>query len=355
MELHAEILVVGAGPAGLSTAIELANRGIEVLIIERRPQQRALHPRATALSRETMRLFRSWGIADAAVAAGFQSEHVLSVRPSLIGPEIDRVPMDDHEWTCAQDRLEPIMRRHATSLGVRILQAASLVDLDESRGRIRATIAQAGASSGRVHCRYLVGADGARSVVRTLAQIAVSESRDFGEWMSILFHSPLRDYTGDTPCMVYVIDAPTLSGVVLPTDAGDRWIRGVPARDEGAAPRHRLTDQAAAVMVRAAVGVPDIAVRVEAVQTFRMVAALAASFQAGRVLLVGDAAHVFPPASGMGMNLAIGDGVAVARALERALRHGDRNTALAGYEEERRPLVERHLLQDLAPAAAPRN
>jgi 2-polyprenyl-6-methoxyphenol hydroxylase-like FAD-dependent oxidoreductase len=148
--------------------------------------------------------------------------------------------------------------------------------------------------------------------------------------------------------MVYGIANTDPIGVLVPTDATDRWIRGVPWHPEVG---ERLEDYDAACctpLIRSAVGIPTLPVAIQAVQAFGMAAALAERYRVGRVLLVGDAAHIFPPTSGMGLNTAIQDGVVVARCLAHALQNSEAVENLDAYEAERRPVAEQLLASDLA-------
>lgn len=166
--------------------------------------------------------------------------------------------------------------------------------------------------------------------------------------MSILFRSPLRAYTGDPPCLVYGIANTDPFGVIVPTDATNRWIRGVPWHPEAG---ERLEDYDVAFctdLIRSAVGVPELPVTILEMQSFAMMAALADRYREGRVLLVGDAAHVFPPSSGMGLNVALRDGVTAAHSLARAIKDGDAPGTLEAYEAERRPVAEKLLTSELA-------
>jgi hypothetical protein len=87
-----------------------------------------------------------------------------------------RVPFEQHAWTCAHDHLQTVLAQRATAAG-------------------------------------------AHSTVRQASGIVTSRARTFGDWLSIVFRSPLRDYTGDPPFMVYGIGDPATGGVIVPTDA----------------------------------------------------------------------------------------------------------------------------------------
>jgi 2-polyprenyl-6-methoxyphenol hydroxylase-like FAD-dependent oxidoreductase len=344
-----DVLIVGAGPAGLATAVELADRGIAALVLERRPDS-SDHPRATALTAETMDTLRRWGVESDVRRAGFSSEHAMSIRPCLVGPELFRVPFPDHVWTCAQDRLEPILAERARTAGAVIQYRCEAVNTQSVEGGVVATVAgYDGRSSTNVRAQYVVGADGAYSAVREQSGITMTRTREFGNWLSILFHAPLREFTSASPCMVYGIGDPSTGGIISPTDATDRWIRGIPWFPERGERLEDYDTVRCIDIVRSAVGVEALPVAIADVRAFQMVAGIADRYVAGRIVVAGDAAHVVTPATGMGLNLALHDGVSLGRALARTIDGHDGPRALELYERDRRPLAEQLLESELAP------
>jgi len=349
IEERVQVLVVGAGPAGLATALELAGRGLAPLILERRPAPGS-HPRATALTAETMRLITRWGAEPDARRLGFRCEHAMSIRSCLTGPEIHRVPLDGHVWACAQDHLETILAQRAAAAGARLRYGAELTGLHPAGQEVLATVTAAPGPPATIRARYVVGADGAHSTVRQAAGITTSRARAFGDWISILFRSPLREYTGDRPCLVYGIGDPSTGGVIVPTDPADRWIRGIPWHPEQGERLEDFSQQRCIALIRSAAGIPDLPVEITDIRAFTMTAAIADHYRAGRAVLAGDAAHVFTPATGMGLNLAIHDGTALAQVLAATIEQDGQPNTLDQYEQACRPLAEKLLEPELPPA-----
>ena len=200
------MLVVGAGPAGLTAAITLARAGIEVMLIERRKELSSL-PRATTVSIRSMEIFRGWGLEDEirAIAPevewqGWLSETLASADrgeawatgiPTL---EQSAVISPTTPVCAAQDELEPILLAHLRSQpGSRVLLGAELIELETGGGEVAATVRLSDGGVRRVRASHLIGADGAHSVTRRLLGIEMDVGTAVGtaeSARSVLFRAP---------------------------------------------------------------------------------------------------------------------------------------------------------------------
>src|SRR3954454_6238353 len=179
------VLIAGAGPAGLATAITLARQGIESLVIERRVRPGA-HPRATGISTRSMELLRAWGLEAAATAGGVDVEWVGRASETLAS--VDRgvsLPLgmptraEAAEISpCApacipQDHLEPVLAREARRLGSRVGRGGEGVGLEDEGDVVRVRVRDAARGTVRVvTARWVVAADGMRSGIREALGIA---------------------------------------------------------------------------------------------------------------------------------------------------------------------------------------
>ena len=334
-----DVLVAGAGPAGLAAAIELNRHGIPALLVERRAELSS-HPRATVLSLRSMEIVRGWGL-EAAVRARsvgvdsrmLQAETLAdaaSGTPLPVGypsPEESRMVSPTWPACVAQDEVEPLLLDHLLAADADVALGTELTGIVLKADGAQATVrdVRTGAAT-TVHARYVVAADGARSTLRRALGIPMIGPDNLMEGYTTLFHAPLWDVVGERRHLVYSVTG----GTFLPTGPSDRWLFGAPGADASRA----------AQRIRLAAGVPDLPVRVERSRHFSAAAQIAERWRSGPVLLAGDAAHRVTPRGGTGLNLALHDGYDVGWRLAWVLRGWAEDALLTGYEAERRPVAE---------------
>jgi putative polyketide hydroxylase len=360
------VVIVGAGPAGLVAAVTLARQGIGSLLVERNPGLSPL-PRATAVSTRTMELLRSWGLEDevragqleiAAVGA-WAAETLASSEGALLPlghPDFEQVAAASPTTLAAvpQDHWEPVLLRHLEGLGrAEVRFGTELVALDQDADGVTVALREPASGATRtVRAGYLVGADGAHSLTRSLLGIAMEGPDHLREQLTVLFEAPLGEVVGDRRYGIYFIQHPEAGGVFVPNGAGDRWLYG----REWEPRRERLEDYTGARLaglIRTAAGVADLPVRVVARGAFSFAAQVAGRYREGRAYLVGDAAQRMTPRGGMGMNTAVAEGHDLGWKLAWVLRGWAGPALLDTYEAEWRPIGSRRAARSADPGPEP--
>ncbi|WP_342131054.1 FAD-dependent monooxygenase [Hydrogenophaga sp. OTU3427] len=346
--LGRNVLIVGAGPVGLALAIELGHRGISCLLIERNDRV-GYAPRAKTTNVRTREHFRRWGIADTLKAASplgtdYPSNVVFCTR--LAGPEITRFenafycapgrnPLySEHSQWVPQYTVEEVMRAHAETLaGVEIRFRHELKTFEQDGQRVRAVVRDL--ERGRdfdVEADYLVGADGARSLVRELIGAKLEGTYGLSRNYNVVFRAPgLAQAHAHGPAIMYWQvngDAPSLIG---PMDRGDKWFFMPTGIREG----YKLDPADAPALIRQATGI-DLPYEVLSTDEWVASRFLGDKYRDRRVFLAGDACHLHPPFGGYGMNMGVADGVDLGWKLAAVLQGWGGSRLLDSYERERR-------------------
>jgi len=354
--IETDILVVGAGPAGLATAITAARHGARVLVVERRSGTSTV-PRATGVSTHTMELFRTWGIADAVRDASVACEPTMAVRRTLAAEPLAVVPLGfpslrealqaspELPALCPQDLIEPLLVERLRALGGQIEFGARLTGLrHDAAGSILATV-----GGHRVRARFVVGADGPRSTVRSLLGIGMEHLGTLGGHALVVFRPDVAALLGRRPHGLNLIAGnPEVEGILLPAGAG-RWIysRPWPVAEFG-----RPEDRPPGYwdgLIRSATGLASLQPETLTVTWFTMTAEAATAYRHGAGFLVGDAAHRMTPVGGRGMNTAIHDGHELGWRLAWVIRGLAGEALLDSYQEEREPVGRANAERSLRP------
>jgi putative polyketide hydroxylase len=343
-----EVVVVGAGPGGLASAVTLGSYGVETLVVERRSATSTL-PRATVASTGTMELLRRWGLEERAWERSIDVEwHAWACTtmaaadrgaPVEVGlpTRAQAALVSPTSPAClSQDELEPLLEDHlGSSESVRVERGVELVELERERGGYLLTLAGADGER-RVHAAHVIGADGVRSRVRASLGIASEGEALLDERLSILFRGPVWELVGEHRYGIYFVDD---ARAFIPSGKPDRWVFGMDW-DSTVDDLADLTPERMRQWIRDAAGDPELPVEVEGVFPVAFGIGLAERFRDGNAFLVGDAAHRVTPRGGTGLNTAIRDGFDIGWRLGWALRGWAGPELLDGYERERRPVAE---------------
>jgi 2-polyprenyl-6-methoxyphenol hydroxylase-like FAD-dependent oxidoreductase len=347
--IDTDVLIVGAGPVGLAAAIELGLRGIRVLLVERN-ERVGVAPRAKTTNVRTRTHLRRWGIADklaqeAPFGIDYPNDMVFVTR--LAGYELARFrdafnaaparsPLyPEHGQWVPQYALEKVMLEKARSLpGVEVRFGVGFVTASQNEHAVNATLEDTDGAELTVAAKYLVGADGARSAVRTLIGGKMEGRSSLSHHYNIIFRAPgLSKAHTHGPAVIYWQMGKDGFSAVGPMDRDEIWA----FMPSGAKPGDSLTDDEAAALIRQRTGV-DLPYEILSADSWAANELLADRYSDGRIFLAGDACHLHPPAGGYGMNMGVGDGVDLGWKIAATLQGWGGRGLLASYEAERRPV-----------------
>jgi 2-polyprenyl-6-methoxyphenol hydroxylase-like FAD-dependent oxidoreductase len=358
------VLIAGAGPVGLTLALDLAWRGVPSLVVD--PQLEVHpHPRAISIGVRNMEIFRRLGLADDVIDAGVPRDRALDVvyvtrmvereifrfripsiadlmgRRETLAREIPEIAASPYYkcWT-AQSPLERVLRRHAQAERQIELRLGWRLDSFVERGDgVEARIVDASGRTETVAGEYLVGCDGADSAVRRGLGVKLEGRGTLGEALGVYFRAPGLDARlGPDRGVMYWILAPGLGGVIYTIDGGDEWV----FNRYFAAGEAKAADPAA--LVRGAIGM-DVPIEILSVQNWLPRQLVAESYGTRRVFLAGDACHLFVPTGGFGMSTGCGDAADLAWKIAAVREGWGGPKLLASYDAERRPVGRHNTLE----------
>ncbi|AXB47548.1 FAD-dependent oxidoreductase [Amycolatopsis albispora] len=327
-----QVLVVGAGPVGLAAAVSLAQQGVEVTVVDQQAEG-ANTSRAAVVHPRTMEALDRLGVADRLAGLSLRAgRFTIRDRDRVLVPLVfDQVPSPYRTlFMVPQPTTERVLLDRFTELGGKVLRPHRLTALDQDADGVVATVD----GQHRIRARYVVGADGMRSAVRTFSAIGFGDDHADGETFT-LADVRLRD--GGLPrdeVVLFFSGAGMVVSAPLP-DGSFRIVAEVenPPEQPDLAFVQDLLDRRGP-----AAGTARIAEVVWG-SRFRVHHRVADRYRAGRVLLAGDAAHVHSPAGGQGMNLGLRDAVALGEALGAVVK-GAPESLLDEYAATQRPKAE---------------
>lgn len=351
------VLIVGGGPVGLATALELARHGVRALLVERHDTT-TRHPKTRNLNTRTMEIVRGWGptVYDAIVGVNLPpgwTEQIVYTR-TLAGEELGRMPTTGFAGPGAdvsqevpvlssQDVFEPILRRAAEATGLADLRfghEASGIQCGTRPADERVVVSMTERATGRgyrVEADYLVAADGASSPIRTELGIDMEGLRGIGHFVNVYYRADLDRWVAHRPAILYWVVSDQVRGVFQPLDARGRWLCQI-AYDGSSESFAAYDERRCTEWLRLAVGDPALTPEILSIGTWTMNAVVAQRLVQGRVFLVGDAAHQLPPTGGFGMNTGVQTAHNLVWKLALVLAGAAGPALLDTFDSERRPV-----------------
>ncbi|MDC0772585.1 FAD-dependent monooxygenase [Streptomyces sp. HD] len=358
MKSSVPVLIAGGGLVGLSLAVFLAEHGTPALVVEQHPETSRL-PRGRGLNLRAMEVLRAAGVeqelraAPRSVLAGLpeivrarslgEPEELRMTRPApgSFGRLSPTTPL-----TIDQNVVEPVLRSHAERRGTRIRFRTRLNSFAQDGAGVTATLRDLGTGTEHtVRADYLVAADGHRSPVRQALGIATRGAGGSVHYANIAFEADLSEPLHGRRLALAYLAEPVPGTMLTRLDGPLRWVLMVPYRPEAGEGPEDFTAERRTALIRKATGVPDLRPRLlradhgGPVPVWELASWTADRYRSGRVLLAGDAAHVMPPAGGLGGNTGIQDAHNLAWKLAAVVRGTAGEELLESYEAERRPVA----------------
>lgn len=354
------VLVVGGGPVGLTLGMSLAKQGIDVIVVESRAPGPPMDVKSNHVSARSMEIFRRLEISDAVRAVGLPADYPNDVayRVTTTSEDLSRTPIPSREtrftatggsdtwWPTPEPPhrvnqifLEPVLAEQAQETsGLSLWHTTTALNFEQDAGKVLATVRRRGGDELTIECEYLVGCDGGGSETRKAIGSSFAGAAIVQRCQSTYIEAPdLIDRVPGSPAWMYVSHNPRRSGTVIAIDGRTRWLvhnHLLPEETE-------FSDIDRDRSIREILGVgEDFQYKVLSKQDWIGRRLVADRLRDRRVFLCGDAAHLWVPYAGYGMNAGIADAESLAWLLASRINGWGGPAMLEAYERERHPITE---------------
>ncbi len=363
IKFNTPVLIVGAGPVGMTMALCLAQRGIASVLVELRAAEVLPDVKCNHISARSMELFRALGVSQDLRAAGLPDDypHSVSYRTSTLGEEIARIHipgrntrLTDHSgpdghWPTPepphrinQRYIEPILRQHVQKQAlITCLYKHQVIAFEQDEHQVTAQVQnleQPDAPAFAIQASYLVGCDGGRSMVRKGIGAKLVGDEVVQRVQSTCIRAPgLIAKMKAAPAWAMFTVNPRRSGNIYAIDGKEVWLIHNYLRDHEV--DFEAVDRDWAIRTILGVG-DDFEYEVMSKEDWIGRRLVSDQLQSGKVFVAGDAAHLWVPYAGYGMNAGLADAANLAWHLAAQLEGWAAPQALSAYEKERHPITE---------------
>ena len=334
--MNLSVLIVGAGPTGLTAALELSRMGIDVRIVDRAPE-RSLTSRALGVQARTVELLRVRGVGDELVRLGnpARATTLYSDGEKLAAIELHRMPSEfNYVLLLAQSDTERLLTEQLNRQGVKIERGVELIGLSQRPDGVSAVLRSGDGAEETVDASYLIAADGSHSAIRKALGLPFTGR-------SLTHNYVLGDLhlAGDVPQDQLSIFL-ARNGFLAVFPMGDGRFRFMATDPDGiTGDSGDPTLEDIQRLYNRTVHLPAQLYNLNWSSRFRINSRHMTSLRDGRVFFGGDAAHVHSPAGGQGMNAGIQDMLNLSWKLAMVLNGQARPELLDTYESDRLPVI----------------
>lgn len=346
-----DVLIVGAGPVGISAAMLLHKMGQSVRIIERREgPQRA--PAAHVINARTFEVWRQIGLdvdrlralAQDPQAAG-QVHWVTKLGGTVLGSlpyerqgdeilAVTPTPLRN----LAQHILEPVLVDELSRMGIAVEYSTEWLSMVQGNENVVSTVSHNGKEE-VISSKYVLGCDGASSAVRRASGIVMEGPDNLQRFATIHFTADLSSLTRECPGVLFWLCDQGMGGTLISHGSNNEWVYMHPVDTDFVIDQSHDEFEA---MVRSVLIDAPVDIKILRTSSWTMTSQIADRYRDRRVFLVGDAAHRFPPSGGMGLNSGVQDAHNLAWKLHAVIDGLADDTLLDTYELERRPIAQRN-------------
>ena len=364
--VETDVLIVGSGPAGGCAALCLSALGIPNIMITKY-RWTANTPRAHITNQRTMEIFRDLGIEGQVLADASPHEIIGDTVfcTSIAGEEIGRSrtwgthPAREADYQLAspsltcdipQTYLEPILVKNATVRGTEARFSTEYLSHEQDAGGVDVKVRdRLTGSIYTIRAKYLIGADGARSMVAADIDLPMEGRMDIAGSMNITFKADISAYVSHRPSVLYWVIQPGSNvggigaGLVRMVRPWNEWL--IVWGYDISQPAPVVDEESATQIARSLLGMPELEVEITGTSLWGNNEMYATHLQSGRVFCAGDAIHRHPPSNGLGSNTSVQDSYNLAWKLAAVLRGEAGASLLDTYSVERAPVARQIVLR----------
>lgn len=352
------VIILGAGPVGLGAAMELARCKVPSILIERNDRT-SWHPKTRNFNTRTMEIARGWGrqiydelreldlppewkspIRFSSTLVGEETGHLVSNGFKGAGPLLSPV----NSVLSSQDMIEPVMLREVRRSGmVDVRFQHEMVEFvrGHEEGATDVALKVRNKVTGEVETitgSALIAADGAASSMREFLQMPMEGTHKIAHYMNCYFKADIEQYARKRPGILLFVANDVARGVFQPLDSRGRWLTQIKVPEERWS-TELFTHEDCKNWIRKGVGVEELDIEICSLGKWQMNAVVCRDLQQGRVLLMGDAAHMFPPTGGLGVNTGMQGMHNAVWKLALHIKGKAGRGLLATYTTERKPVA----------------